>query len=104
MTTQTRFPRSSLTRAILSTGAFSPIDERVLLRLIYLADSEGTVTGVSEAQLIESLGRSERSLRSALNLLQGLGCVDRQRPRYPQSRGTATYQIDAGAIEAWCKG
>ena len=104
MTTRIRFPRQSLTRLILSSGAFLPIDERVVLRLIYLADPEGVVTGVSEAQLVASLGSSERSLRTALNFLQGLGCVERQRPRYPRGGETATYQIDAGAIEAWCKG
>ena len=65
---------------ILSSGSFTPIDERVLLRLIHLADREGTVAGVSEARLVESLGCSERSLRNALNFLRELGCVDRQRP------------------------
>lgn len=77
--------------------------ERLLLRLLHLANTNGNVRAVGQDDLAGSLDVSPRSLRDALRSLGRIGLIKIQRPKRPQANDCATYHIDIKKLKqfAW---
>ncbi len=90
--------RDDLVARILFSCPLPPLEERLLLRLLHLANSSGSVRRASEAALAHSLRRSDRAVRRALKTLEAAGLMESQRPRYPQRGETAVYHLDVRRI------
>ncbi len=100
--------RDELVAKVLFDFPLPVLEERLLVRLLYLANSNANVRNVSEAQLALNLGVTARSIRNALTALEATGIVQRERPKHPQSGESTTYHIDgeelAGMAAAYWSG
>ena len=88
---------------LLFVGALTATEERLLLRLLYLADREGKVSNLKQVVLAKNLGVSERSVRTALKELRYMNLVKLIRPSFPQRAQGADYEIDLKNLRATCQ-
>lgn len=88
-----------LAQQILFSMPLPPMEERLLLRLCYLANSSGNVRAVTIRDLAWYMHCSERSVKSALGALEAPGLITRSRPRHPQRQESSTYEIDVKAMK-----
>lgn len=92
--------RDDLVSQVLFGCPLPALAERLLLRLLHLANSNGNCDDASLAALALSLRVSERAVRNALRTLEQQGLIATQRPRYPQSGDSSTYHVSKDRIRA----
>ena len=90
--------RDDLVAQVLFGCPLPALAERLLLRLLHLANSNGNVNDASLAALALSLRVSERAVRNALRTLEQAHLITAKRPRHPQNRDASTYNVSAYAI------
>jgi hypothetical protein len=89
--------RELLTENILLAGCFTGPMERLLLRLLWRANSNANVW-IKEEHLAASLHVTTRSVRGTMRDLESMGLLEHRRPRKPQAGESGVYHLAVSAI------
>ena len=91
--------REALTQNLLLAGCLPAHLERLLLRLVWVANKQGNAW-IGEAELARTLHVTARAVHAAVKQLIEFGFVEHRRPRRPQAGEVGVYHLHTSTISA----